>query len=128
MNNWGCGWQARTQLSARFVDSRPAVVFVLLSLLLLLLLLCFCVCPCICVSTCVPVVCVSMLFESVCAPCACALYGYAALLCMCNVAAWNRTLGDRWHVKAGWCLVGLYGLRLAGRVVARVKANVLSSG
>ncbi|CAM9922542.1 unnamed protein product, partial [Laminaria digitata] len=34
----------------------------------------------------------------------------------------------RWRVKAGWCLVGLYGLRLAGRVVARVKANVLSSG
>ncbi|CAM9801119.1 unnamed protein product, partial [Ectocarpus sp. 12 AP-2014] len=38
---------------------------------------------------------------------------------------WLRT---RWRKKAVYFLVGVYGLRLAGRVVARVKANALSGG
>ncbi|CAM9267073.1 unnamed protein product [Ectocarpus sp. 6 AP-2014] len=37
-------------------------------------------------------------------------------------------LRRRWHKKAVYFLVGVYGLRLAGRVVAKVKANALSGG
>ncbi|CBJ27434.1 conserved unknown protein [Ectocarpus siliculosus] len=37
-------------------------------------------------------------------------------------------LRRRWRKKAVYFLVGVYGLRLAGRVVARVKANALSGG
>ncbi|CAB1118703.1 unnamed protein product [Ectocarpus sp. CCAP 1310/34] len=37
-------------------------------------------------------------------------------------------LRRRWRKKAVYFLVGVYGLRLAGRVVARVKANALSVG
>lgn len=38
------------------------------------------------------------------------------------------TAAGRWRKKAVYFLVGVYGLRLAGRVVARVKANALSGG